>query len=118
MDTVLILRSQLQILPPELHWFCTRKSAEDDSRLFDEDLLAAGRSPDDRGPEENRRVEDAVNRKTLVLNALHVFAYDDDQAATPKAWLETHLAEQLARCDICVREFHRSRRKMKQALQQ
>jgi len=66
----------------------------------------------------SKRIEDAETRKALLLNAFQILAYDGGQAESLQVWLKEHLAEQLSCCDICVREYHRARRRLKQSLQQ
>lgn len=111
------ISSQVQSLPTGLHWFCPRQAIDDPGIYFDEDIYTqTGQLPQDRPERHLKRVEEAHARRDLLLEAFEIFAYDSSQAETPQKYIEKALEEQLGRCDICVREFHRSRRRLKQQL--
>jgi len=102
-------------LPRDLHWFCPRHSPDDNGHYYPEDLLNKSSTRDDTD-ERSKRIVDAERRKALVFESFTIFAYDGEQAVEPQKWLENHLNEQMTQCDVCVREFHRGRRDLKQKL--
>ena len=109
---------KLKQLPPELHWFCCRDGPDDDSVCYVEDVVH-GKTP--MTETETKRLERAVQpvheRKSLVIDALTIFAFDGDDAVPYQDWLKNALDDQLTQCDICIREFHRGRRELKQRLE-
>ena len=54
-------------------------------------------------------MQEAEARRDLVLESCTILAFDGTDATKYKVRLQEGLREQLTRCDICVREFHRSR---------
>ena len=80
---------------------------------FAEDL---GTSSGQAGEDVTSKLEEAVARRTLVLESLQIFAFDGKDAAQYQGWLEARLALQMRRCDICIREFYRGRKVLKERL--
>ena len=86
---------------------------------FDEDLTRPLSSYSESTKAQcEQKARDARNRKSLVLDSSQIFAYDGKAAEPLQSWMREHLASQLSRCDICVREFHRGRRELRQKLEE
>lgn len=108
-------RRQVEAIPKGLHWFCPREKDDDSGFYFDEDLLiTTGELAQDASV--TKRVENAYKRRDLLKDALTIFAFDGPDAEGPQRTLEEGLAEQLSKCDICVREYHRLRDALRQHL--
>lgn len=114
--TDVVFCRQVQSIPEDLHWFCPRQGADDFEVYFPEDIQGRLQNEDDDSARARlKRVEDAISRKSLVFDSLQIFAFDGKDAAQYQQWLEDRLGAQM-RCDICVREYHRGRRKFKEKL--
>lgn len=113
------LCSYLKSLPKSQHWFCPRTSDDDGSVYYDEDVLDA--LPDELPAEKearHARVEDARQKKKVVRDACQILAFDGGQALGLAEDLKKMLKEQLARCTVCVREYHRGRHELKHELEE
>jgi len=66
--------------------------------------------------EREQKVQAARDRTSTVFDSLQLFAFDGQDAAQCQSWLEDNLAKQMQRCDICIRQYHRGRRKFKEQL--
>ena len=77
---------------------------------FDEDCLDLlhRESTTERGAREIK-VKAAVRRRSDVLDACRILAFDGTDAARYQVKLKDCLQSHLMRCDVCVREYHRSR---------
>ena len=62
-------------------------------------------------------MKEATQRKEDALSATQIIAFDGDDAIPYQTTLKEHLKAQLTRCDICIREFHRSRAWLKSHLE-
>lgn len=105
-------------MPQDAHWFCPR-SAEEFDLFFEEDL------PEDFAQETQEdkhvrleRAQKARERKSQVLRACHILAFDGEQALDLIDKLKEHLKHQLARCTVCVREYHRGRQELQHGLEE
>ncbi|KAL9041173.1 MAG: hypothetical protein Q9214_004200, partial [Letrouitia sp. 1 TL-2023] len=98
---------ELKSLPPGLHWFCSRSDAprqrpidpthEDDKPVKAEDSIT----------------DDVEYRQTLVNESLQLFGYEDSTDLVPyKDYLTRQIDRQLGRCDICILEYYKSKRRM------
>jgi senataxin len=107
----------LAALDENIHWFCPRYGSNDGGLYYDEDVQA---SPAGEVKEEENRqakVEEAQNRTIKVHNCCTILAFDGSEAEPYQNQFKASLAQQLARCDICVRVFHRSRGQLKTFLE-
>ena len=102
-----------------MHWFCPRSTADDYELYFDEDIQLNGRSQesDDEKAARVKKVLEAEERRDAVLEACKIFAFDGADAKTYADRFRLSLGEQLRRCDICVREYHRARQLLIQRLE-
>jgi senataxin len=114
----LTISRQVQQWTSDLHWFCPRDVDTDpDGYYFPEDLIDQKVDDNDKAREEREtKCEGARHRTQLVFKALQLFAFDGSDAADYQSWLEEQLASQMQRCDICIREYHRGRRRFKEEL--
>lgn len=71
---------------------------------------------EDARRQREKKVEESRARSRLVFDALQLFAFDGADAAKCQDWMTEHLTEQMQRCDVCVRQYHRERRKFKEKL--
>ncbi|KAK4508779.1 hypothetical protein PRZ48_002518 [Zasmidium cellare] len=108
----------LKTLDEGLHWFCPRPTSDDPTIYYDEDF--GGAEPDESEEKKAVRLEqvkEAIARKEKALFACQMFAFDGPDAKPYQDWLDTGLRKQLGRCDICIREFHRSRTSYREKLE-
>ena len=107
----------LAALDENIHWFCPRYGSNDGGLYYDEDVQ--GSPAGEVKEEENRqaKVEEAQNRTIKVHNCCTILAFDGSEAEPYQIQFKESLAQQLARCDICVRVFHRSRGQLKTSLE-
>jgi len=100
-----------------LHWFCARSHKDDDEAHFEEDVKDILKDESEsRRKEREQKVQAAQDRTTTVFDSLQLFAFDGQDAAQCQSWLEDNLAKQMQRCDVCIRQYHRGRRKFKEQL--
>ncbi|KAK6441813.1 DEAD-box type RNA helicase [Oleoguttula sp. CCFEE 5521] len=107
----------LTSLPLETHWFCPRCREDEHGAYFDEDCLGsvAVETPEAKAA-RSLSIDEARSRTTLVLEACTIFAFDGPEAQEYQAQLRKGLQVQLTRCDVCVREYHRSRAQLRTML--
>ncbi|KAF2159534.1 hypothetical protein M409DRAFT_30009 [Zasmidium cellare ATCC 36951] len=108
----------LTSLDEDIHWFCPRAKDDENAIYYDEDF--GGLEPDETEEEKALRldqVKEAVARKEKALLACQIIAFDGDDARPYQEKLQRHLQKQLRRCDICIREFHRSRTWLREQLE-
>lgn len=101
-----------------MHWFCPRYG-DDGGLFFDEDCLE--RLSKETAQEKNYRrmkLQEVELRRGDILEACKILAFDSADAAEYVDKFKRDLAIQLRRCDVCVREFHRSRALLNQLLEQ
>lgn len=109
---------ELQSLPDDAHWFCPRSGNEKGFYFPDDVQLKAEDPTSTIAKKRLAQVEEAERRKQLFLDSLLIFAYDADHATIYQEWIESQLERQMTRCDVCIRECHRSRRELQSKLQQ
>lgn len=110
--------SKVKELPPELHWFCPRSSIRDHRLFFEEDLIDATQAESDLpDAERERKIEESNSRKTLVYEALQIFAFDGNDAVPLQTWLQENLDIHMSRCETCARQYHRGRTELKEKLE-
>ncbi|CAK3898048.1 Hypothetical predicted protein [Lecanosticta acicola] len=101
---------ELSQLDSGLHWFCPRESAEDANLYFDEDLTDSLASEPAKQKEARQAKNRLANeRREQALLTSKILAFDGQDAKPYQEKLIKCFAEQLTRCDICIREYHRSR---------
>lgn len=66
--------------------------------------------------EREQKVQAARDRTSTAFDSLQLFAFNGEDAAQYQTWLEDSLAKQMQRCDVCIRQYHRGRRKFKEQL--
>nr|POE59119.1 helicase sen1 [Quercus suber] len=116
-ETVAKLEALLA-LGDQIHWFCPRATAADEDYFFYEDCLEF--LPSESAKEKQvreTRIREAQRRRDQVLEACVILAYDGAEAEPFKDKLKVGLQTQLRRCDICVREYHRSHGLLKALLE-
>ncbi|KAF2873176.1 tRNA-splicing endonuclease-like protein [Massariosphaeria phaeospora] len=101
--------NELRTLPADQHLFCPRNGS-DASIYFDEDVANLEPETDATAITERRnKVKEAQDRKWVALGAMQIFAFDGDEAAPHKEWLEKRLDKLMTSCDVCIRVFHQAR---------
>ncbi|KAM3415534.1 Helicase SEN1 [Cercospora zeina] len=100
----------------ELHWFCPRGPGREDGVYFDEDVDAAQESEEAKQARQEL-VGEAHERRDKALEVCIILAFDGSDALAYQQKLKASLQIQLTRCDICVREFHRGRRLLRNQLE-
>ncbi|WPG97554.1 Hypothetical protein R9X50_00033100 [Acrodontium crateriforme] len=109
---------ELTLLDPQIHWFCPRTRAEDASTYFDEDCLdVIDHEKTEEREDRLAKIKDAEARRDNVLYACRILAFDGVDAVPFVKKLLDGLRSQLTRCDICVRQYHRSRSIMAASLE-
>lgn len=98
------------------HWFCPRTSGHEDEVYFAEDI-EAGPEPEDVKQTREELVKQAHERRDKALEVCVILAFDGADAREYQEQLKVSLQRQLTRCDICVREFHRGRRLLRNKLE-
>jgi senataxin len=102
----------------EAHWFCPRQDAQDGTLFFDEDLLGKDikESADDKAKRDNA-LERAKQTHDEAFQACKILAFDGEDAVRYQERLQQQLQVHLTRCDVCVREYHRGRRQLRDSLE-
>lgn len=110
----------LASLPADLHWFCPRDATSaENATFFDEDVAdILLTEPAEAKREREERVQQARMRKSQVLRACQILAFDGEPAQALLQKFKEGLEKQLVRCTICVREFHRGRHDLKHGLEE
>ncbi|KAK4569659.1 DEAD-box type RNA helicase [Recurvomyces mirabilis] len=105
-------------LDDSIHWFCPRAYDDDSGVYHDEDCLG---SLDTESAQEKTvrlaKMKEGEDRKSEILDACKILAYDGGDAEEYQTKLKKGLKAQLIRCDICVREYHRSRGQLEEMLE-
>lgn len=109
---------ELTSLDDDIHWFCPRDGPEDGSLFFEEDVLDVlpGETAEEKAA-RGKKIEEARERTSKVLDACTILAFDGGEAQPYQDQLKLSLRTHLTRCDICIREFHRSRGQLKTSLE-
>ncbi|KAF2210866.1 hypothetical protein CERZMDRAFT_85797 [Cercospora zeae-maydis SCOH1-5] len=100
----------------DLHWFCPRGPGREDGVYFDEDVDAAQESEEAKQARQ-ALAREAHERRDKALEVCIILAFDGSDALAYQQKLKASLQIQLTRCDICVREFHRGRRLLRNQLE-
>ncbi|KAL8988939.1 MAG: hypothetical protein Q9177_002066, partial [Variospora cf. flavescens] len=106
MGDLLARLKELGSLPQGLHWFCP---------LFDDAGHSVDTSTSVNGAPTDLKeapANDVERRRRLVSECLQIFAYDGEHVVPHQKYLIRHIDSQLARCDICITEYYRSKRQM------
>ena len=93
--------SELHALEPSVHWFC---DGPDGSKpTFDVD--------DDDGEDEkkNKYVLSTVARRDAAIESLQIFTYDQVEAQADGFVAE--IDRQLGRCERCIVEYYKGRKR-------
>jgi senataxin len=101
------------------HWLCPRNDQDGDGLYYEEDVYneLATESPVEKKTRLAKLAE-AEKRKTLLLNALRIFAFDGADALKLQESLLERLNIQLGECDVCIRVYHKARSELKYNLEQ
>ena len=99
-------RRVLHRLPTELHWFCELNDAP------------SARENEQPVKREESTPEDTTQRRDLVFECLQIFAYDGDDVVPHQEYLKRHIDEQLGKCDICIRNYYKAKRRAMEKLQE
>ena len=110
--------SEFEQLDRSIHWFCPRSTADDVDFYFDEDVLPIlDQETEADKAARLQRIQDAEKRRDAALEACKIFAFDGSDAKEYQDKFQDGLKTQLRRCDVCVREYHRSRSLLIQMLE-
>lgn len=93
----------LKSLPLDLHWFC--QTSHDDSPHTSADSGL-------RSDEQIRLINDVDHRRSTVIECLQLFGYDGDEAIPHQESLVEALDRQLGKCDACIIEYYKAKRRM------
>ena len=92
-------------MPPELHWFCP--------------LSSPTTPPDDEQPIKIEDPEDNIeHRRGIVINCLQLLGYDGEEALVHQEYLKQAVDRQLGRCDACIVQYYKSKRRKMDMLRQ
>ncbi|KAK4948975.1 DEAD-box type RNA helicase [Elasticomyces elasticus] len=109
---------ELTNLDPSVHWFCPCANDDQHGRYFDDDCIDLLATEDESEKAARQaKIRSSETLRTEVLTALRILAYDGTEAAPYTGAMKAGLKAQLARCEICVREFHRARGQMQTMLE-
>ena len=109
---------ELRELDPNIHWFCPRAAADDYGVYFDEDVInLLPQESDSAKSKRLHQIQQAEKRRVVALEACKIFAFDGPDAKPYQDQVREGLKEQLTRCDVCVREYHRCRSLLMQRLE-
>ncbi|RMY05333.1 hypothetical protein D0867_10062, partial [Hortaea werneckii] len=99
------------------HWFCPRTSPSDPNLFYDEDLLDQVKNETQQEKERRHKaIAEAESRRETAIAASEILAYSD--ATSYQETFKDGLKHQLQRCDVCIREFHRSRARLRSTLEE
>lgn len=101
---------ELGSLPPGLHWFCP---IFDDISEGEKEQIAEDGKPI---KSEDIPGNDVDHRRRLVIESLHLFAYDGEDAVPHQRFLMQQIDAQLGKCDACITEYHKGKRQMVDSL--
>lgn len=93
----------LRSLPSELHWFC---------QTFHDDSPHTSVDGGLRTDQQNRLLKDVDRRRLAVIDCLQLFGYDGDEAIPHQEYLVQALDRQLGKCDACITEYYKAKRRM------
>lgn len=113
----LTLIRKVKQFPDASHWFCPRSNDADTGLYLLEDLQDAPANGPSSGKDE-QRLASFHSRRDAALTALKIFAFDGDDAREFQQQMQKALARQMAKCDICTREYHRGRAQLKESLEE
>ncbi|EME89025.1 uncharacterized protein MYCFIDRAFT_55523 [Pseudocercospora fijiensis CIRAD86] len=111
------LLETLANLDAGVHWFCPRQKDDDGGHFFDEDLGDAASESSQEKAERMEKIQEARGRQDDAMETCILLAFNGPDAEPYQAKLKHCLSKQLTRCDICVREFHRARRRLRNQLE-
>ncbi|KAK4636073.1 Helicase SEN1 [Fulvia fulva] len=100
-----------------IHWFCPRTTDDETGVYYIDDIDSSEPESESEKATRLSKLKEATQRKEDALSATQIIAFDGDDAMPYQTKLKTHLKTQLTRCDICIREFHRSRAWLKSQLE-
>ncbi|KAK5131737.1 hypothetical protein LTR08_000626 [Meristemomyces frigidus] len=109
--------NDLAHLDESVHWFCPRAYG-DEGNFFDEDCLnISGTENEEEKDTRLSKVKEAEAKRDDALEACRILAFDGSDAEGYHKTFKDGLNKQLTRCDVCVREFHRSRSILRHSLE-
>lgn len=97
---------ELSSLPPGLHWFCPLFADIPEDR---HPLTSPNGRPTEK---EDISSDDVERRRQLVTDCLQIFGYDSEDAITHQRALVKKIDAQLGRCDMCITEYYKLKRRM------
>ena len=107
MSANIVIRCRvLQRLPTELHWFCQLNDVAPETEDGQPVKLEISTS------------EDTAQRRDLVFECLQIFAYDGDDVVPHQEYLKRHIDEQLGKCDVCIGNYYKAKRRAMEKLQE
>jgi len=99
---------ELQDLDTSVHWFCDRK---DNTTQYHGSTV-----PEDHKPSALELSLTA--RHDLVLDCLHIFAYDSPDIEPQKSFLAHSIDRHLGKCDVCIIEYYKVKHKLMHKLRE
>ena len=100
--------SELQHVDVGTHWFCDRND----------------HVPQDVGQSEARERKPTdielsiVKRQELIIDCLQLFAYDSPEIEPQKNFLARGIDRQLGKCDVCIVEYYKVKRRLMEKLRE
>ncbi|KXT17167.1 hypothetical protein AC579_317 [Pseudocercospora musae] len=111
------LLETLANLDDGVHWFCPRQKDDDAAHFFDEDVGDSSSESRQEKAARMEKIQEARARQDDAMETCILLAFNGPDAEPYQAKLKDCLSKQLTRCDICVREFHRARRRLRNQLE-
>ncbi|KAF7197080.1 Helicase SEN1 [Pseudocercospora fuligena] len=111
------LLETLANLDAGVHWFCPRQKDDDGGHFFDEDVGDSSSESKQEKAACMEKIQEARGRQDDAMETCILLAFNGPDAEPYQAKLKDCLSKQLTRCDICVREFHRARRRLRNQLE-
>lgn len=94
---------ELKSLPLALHWFCPT--------FLDDSVHTSADGGLPRG-QQNRLVDDVDRRRQIAIDCLQLFGYNGEDAIPHQEYLVKAFDRQLGKCDACITEYYKAKRRM------
>ena len=97
----------LQQLQTSIHWFCDRRDG------------VLNHNPTGLGDPKPSEIEtSAIYRRAIILESLKLFAYDSPEIVPQKNVLAEGIDRHLGKCDICIVEYYKLKRRLVEKLRE
>ena len=100
------LSSELQHVDAGTHWFCDRNDSAPQPLRRSE--------PHEHKPSDIEL--STVKRQNLIIDCLQLFAYDSPEIEPQKNFLAKGIDHHLGKCDVCIVEYYKVKRKLMEKL--